>query len=233
MSVSAQRTTSAARDRRRKPRAAAHPLTDLALRGCLVAIDASANVQEFLDNSAHMAYLAIKDCEKELDRMERQIDEELPSAITEVTEPEARELLACLKFITDLERIGDLVWWVAQHVQLLQLKLAKRDREQLIGMAAIVHKMLQQVQEGFAERDFDRARSVLQVDSEIDQIYRSLFRRHFEHTPEKHIQRSTDVLLMAQALERAGDHAKNLAEELYHLVEGHSMRHLPKKRLRD
>jgi phosphate transport system protein len=203
------------------------------MRGCMVAIDATFNVQEFLQNSSHMAFLAIKDCEKELDRMERQIDEQLPSAITEVTEPEARELLACLKFITDLERIGDLIWWVAQHIQLCQLKLPSRDREQLVGMAAIVHEMLQKVQQGFAERDFDRARSVLQVDSDIDQIYRSLFRRHFASSEEKQIQRSTDVLLMAQALERAGDHAKNLAEELYHLVEGHSMRHLPKKKLRD
>ncbi len=212
---------------------AAHPLTKLALRGCMVAIDAAFNIEEFLQNSSHMAFLAINDCEKELDRMERQIDEQLPIAITEVTEPEARELLACLKFITDLERIGDLFAWVAHRLQILQLKLPQKDKEQLIEMAGIVHKMLQQVQQGFAERDFDRARSVLQVDTNIDQIYRSLFRRHFSNTEEKQIQRSTDVLLMAQALERAGDHAKNLAEELYHLIEGRSMRHLPKKKLRD
>ena len=218
---------------KRPARPALHPLAQLALRGCLVALDAVINLQEFLQNSSHMAFLAINDCEKELDRMERQIDEELPSAITEVTEPEARELLASLKFITDLERIGDLVLWVAHRVQVLQLKLPAKDNEQLLAMAATVHKMLQQVHQGFAERDFDRARSVLVVDSDIDQIYRSLFRRHFQKTPEKHIQRSTDVLLMAQALERAGDHAKNLAEELYHLIEGHSMRHLPKKKLRD
>lgn len=218
---------------KRSARPALHPLSQLALRGCLVAIDSAFNLQEFLQNSSHMAFLAIKDCEKDLDRMERQIDEQLPTAITEVTEPEARELLACLKFITDLERIGDLILWVAHRVQELQLKLPQKDTEQLIAMAGIVHKMLQQVHQGFEERDFDRARSVLVVDSDIDQIYRSLFRRHFQKTPEKHIQRSTDVLLMAQALERAGDHAKNLAEELYHLIEGHSMRHLPKKKLRD
>jgi len=210
-----------------------HPLSRLALRGCLVAIDSAFNIQEYLQNSSHMAFLAIKDCEKELDRMERQIDEELPTAITEVTEPEARELLACLKFITDLERIGDLILWVAHRVQELPVKLPQKDTEQLIAMAGIVHNMLKQVQQGFEERDFDRARSVLRVDSDIDHIYRSLFRRHFQKTPEKQIQRSTDVLLMAQALERAGDHAKNLAEELFHLIEGHSMRHLPKKKLRD
>jgi phosphate transport system protein len=221
------------RPRRTEAPESTKELTSLALQACLVAKDASTNLGDYVQSSSKMAMLAVKDCEKELDRLERRIDEKITSAITEVTESEARQLLACLKFITDLERIGDLVWWVAQHVQLLQLKLPSRDREQLIGMASIVHQMLQKVHQGFAERDFDRARSVLQVDSDIDQIYRALFRRHFANTQEKQIQRSTDVLLMAQALERAGDHAKNLAEELYHLVEGHSMRHLPKKKMRD
>lgn len=229
----APKTSQPRTPRKRRQTASFHPLTELALRGCLVAIDATFNAQEFLQNASQMAFLAIRDCEKELDRIERQIDEQLPSAITEVTEPEARELLACLKFITDLERIGDLVWWIVQRVQVLQLKLPKKDTEQLIEMTGIVHRMLKLVQRGFAERDFNPARSVLQVDSEIDRIYRSLFQRHFENTGEKQIQRSTDVLLMAQALERAGDHAKNLAEELYHLTEGHSMRHLPRKKLRD
>ena len=66
-----------------------------------------------------MALLAVRDCEKELDRIESQIDEQLPKAIAEVSEPEARELLACLRFSTDLERIGDLLWGVGQRVHSL------------------------------------------------------------------------------------------------------------------
>ena len=54
-----------------------------------------------------MAFLAIKDCEKELDLIERQIDERLPAAITRVNEARARQLLSSLKSTTDLERIGD------------------------------------------------------------------------------------------------------------------------------
>src|SRR5215813_2056642 len=104
--------------RRAKPRPAAPPsaldtastkeLTDLIRQACLVAKDSAANTGEFIQTSSKMAFLAVKDCEKELDRIERKIDERLASAITEVTEPEAHELLACLKFIIDLERIGDL-----------------------------------------------------------------------------------------------------------------------------
>src|SRR5258708_578716 len=82
-----------------------HGLTELALRACMVASDAAFNTKDFLANSSHMAFLAVRDCEKELDRIERQIDEQLPSAITQVAELEARELLACLRFSTELERI--------------------------------------------------------------------------------------------------------------------------------
>src|SRR5499427_892110 len=92
-------------------------LANLALKACLIARDAAFNVQDLLTNSSRMAFLAIKDCEKELDQIERQIDEQLPGAITRVNERKARQLLACLKCITDLERIGDLVMGVAQRVQ--------------------------------------------------------------------------------------------------------------------
>ena len=209
----------------------AHELTDLALRACLVASDAAFNIKDFLVNSSRMAFLAVRDCEKELDRIERQMDEQLPAAITQVSEPEARELLACLRFSNELERIGDLLWGVGQRVQNLQIKLPKADSEQLIEMIGILEKMLQQVREGFTQRELDPASYVLRADREIDQVYKSLFRRHVTYY-EKML-RSADVLLMAQALERAGDHATNLAEELFRLVEGRSLRHMPKKQVKD
>ena len=94
-----------------------HDLTELSLRGCLVAKDAAMNLGEVLENSSPMGFLAIKECENELDQIERTIDEELPRAITRVGEVRARELLASLKFITDLERIGDLLQRPDQPVQ--------------------------------------------------------------------------------------------------------------------
>ncbi len=210
-----------------------HELTELALRACLVASDAAFNIKDFLANSSRMAFLAVRDCEKELDRIERQIDEQLPAAITQVSELEARELLACLRFSTDLERIGDLLWGVGQRAQSLQIRLPKPDSQQLIEMIGILEKMLQSVREGFARRELDPASYVLRADREIDQVYRSLFRRHLEHDYHKKMQHGVDVLLMAQALERAGDHATNLAEELFRLIEGRSLRHMPKKQVKD
>src|SRR5947209_5315557 len=149
-------------------------LTELAVRACLIASDAASNTKEFLANSSRLAYLAVRDCEKELDRIEQQIDERLPSAITDVGEPEARELLACLRFSTDLERIGDLLWGVVQRAQNLETKLPKTLLQQLIQMLEVIEKMLQHVRAGFVDRDLEDASFVLRADREIDRIYKSL-----------------------------------------------------------
>lgn len=210
-----------------------HPLAELALRACLVASDAAFNTKDFLTNSSRMAFLAVRDCEKELDRLEQEIDERLPGAITDVGEPEARELLACLRFSTELERIGELLWGVCQRVHNLRLPLPKPDSQHLIAIVVILEKMLQQIREGFTKRELDPASYVLRADREIDRVYKSFFRRHLQTEDDEHVQHHADLLLIAQALERAGDHATNLAEELFRLIEGRSLRHIPKKQLRD
>ena len=107
-STSARGSAAARALRNKSAEVASNELTDLVLRACGVARDAVFNVRDFLTNNSRMAFLAIKDCEKELDQIERRIDERMPGAISRVGESKARQLLACLKFITDLERIGDL-----------------------------------------------------------------------------------------------------------------------------
>lgn len=206
-------------------------LTSLALRACLIARDASFNMKELIAESSNLAFLAIKDCERELDQIERQIDLRIPEAITQVNEVQARELLACLKFITDLERIGDLLWWVAQRWPRSSY-LSKEDRELFGEMANSVQTMLQQVYEAFINRDIELAMSVISSDSKLDQLRRALFRKHLENPKRTRLKINNiiEILLMVQAFERAGDHAKNLAEEVYNLVEGRSLRHAPERR---
>jgi phosphate transport system protein len=204
-------------------------LMRMALKACLIARDATFNVQDLLTNSSRMAFLAIRDCEKELDQIERQIDEQLPGAITRVNERKARQLLACLKCITDLERIGDLVMGVAQRVQTRSGQLPAGDVRHLIQMSAILHDMLEDVHRGFISLDVDTARKVLRMDAQLDNICHSMFQRYLADNSRQKDSLGFDVLLMAQALERSGDHAKNLAEELYSLIEGHTLRHLPKR----
>jgi phosphate transport system protein len=205
-------------------------LARLALKACLIARDAAFNVRDLLTNSSRMAFLAIKDCEKELDLIERQIDERLPAAITRVNEARARQLLSALKSITDLERIGDLVMSVGLRVQSRTSKMAASDVRQLVEMSSVLREMLDLIHRGFTTLDLECARKVLQMDKEIDRVCHGLFQKHLAETVAQGDTTGFDVLLMAQALERAGDHTTNLAEELYSLIEGRSVRHAPKKK---
>ncbi len=205
-------------------------LMRLSLKACLIARDAAFNVRDLLTSNSRMAFLAIKDCEQELDLIERQIDERLPEAITRVNEARARQLLSSLKSTTDLERIGDLVMSVAMRVQARTSKMAASDVRQLVEMSAVLREMLDLVHQGFSTLDLECARKVLQMDKDIDRVCHSLFQKHLAETVAKGENTGFDVLLMAQALERAGDHTTNLAEDLYSLIEGRSLRHVPKKK---
>ena len=209
-------------------------LVALALRACLIARDAVYNVREAVESRSRLALLAIKDCEKELDQIERRIDEELPQAITRVGEAKARELLACLKFITDLERIGDLAMSAVMQLQSRREKLPPADSNALVEMAGLLWEMLEEVHQGFLRRDPAHARKVLQLDPDVDRLCHGLFQRHLAEPASASAARTAgpkdfDILLAAQALERIGDHAKNLAEEIYGLAEGRSLRHTVKK----
>jgi phosphate transport system protein len=200
-----------------------HELTQLALRGCLIARDEATNLQELIVNSSPLAYLAIRECELELDQIERRIDEELPGAISRLGEVSARELLASLKLITDLERIGDLLLGVAKRFR--HSNGLPSDAARIIGaMTGTLVGMLANIHEGFTNRDLACVASVLATDKQINRMCHSLFREYLGASG-KSAKRRLDVLLAAQALERAGDHATNLAEELHHWIEGHTLRH--------
>src|ERR1700684_4019501 len=204
-------------------------LARTALKALLIARDAASNVPDLLTHSSRMAFLAIKACEQELDVIERYIDERLPAAITRVNEARARQLLTSLKCTTDLERIGDLMMSVAMRVQSRTAKMAASDVRHLVEMSVTLREMLDLVYRGFLDLDLECARKVLQMDKDIDRVCHAVFQKHLtEHAQSN--PSSFDVLLMAQALERAGDHTTNLAEDLYSLIEGRSLRHAPKKR---
>ena len=217
------------REARAKLAAATDELSRLALKACQIARDASFNLHDLLMNSSRMAFLAIKECEKELDQIERYIDERVPAAITRVNEVRARQLLTSLKSTTDLERIGDLVMSVALRVQARSAKIPASDVRHLVEMSTMLKEMLDFIHTGFANLDLECARKVLQMDKEIDRVCHGLFQKHLAEHSSRGDASSFDVLLMAQALERAGDHTTNLAENLYSLIVGRSLRHMPKK----
>ncbi len=168
----------------------------------------------------------IRGYEDELDVTDRELNEAVTAGITQANEKQARELLACLKFIIELERIGDLLLNFANRAGVVATRLDAADTKDLTMMTTILEKMLGDVHEAFAQRDLQRTLLILRADSELDRLRNLIFMRHVENRENQPRQESFHVVFMTQTIERAGDHAKNLAEEVCQLVTGKAIRHL-------
>ncbi len=201
-------------------------LVKLTIRACSVAKEAAAEAAEGIATGSSPLLNTIREKEKELDAIDREIDDGVTRAITRVSDTEARELLACMKFMIGLERIGDLLLSFASSAQSAWRSLDPQDIRDLTHMATVLEKMLCDVGAAFSERDVKEAVDVLRMDAEMDRLRNLIFMRHIENPENQQRQASLQVIFMTQSLERAGDHAKNLAEEVCHFVTGHTIRHV-------
>jgi phosphate transport system protein len=201
-------------------------LVQRTIEACRLAKEAAGAAAEGIATGSLPLLSSLRQREKELDNLDREIDAGVTSAITQVTEPEARELLACMKFMIGLERIGDLLLSFASSAQAANATLDPEDTRDLTHMATILEKMLTDCGESFSSRDVKKAVEVLRSDAEMDRLRNLIFMRHIENPENAHRQASLQVIFMTQSLERAGDHAKNLAEEVCHFVSGHTVRHV-------
>ncbi|HET7751393.1 MAG TPA: PhoU domain-containing protein [Terriglobales bacterium] len=168
----------------------------------------------------------VRQYEEELDKLDHDINDGVTAAISQEPAQRTRELLACLKFIIELERIGDLLLNVANRAVAVGPRLEAQAVKDLSTMAGILARMLGQAQEAFEQRDVKKAVDVLKADAEMDRLRNLVFVRHIENPEHQLHTESFHVVFMIQSLERAGDHAKNVAEEVVHLVSGRSVRHV-------
>lgn len=208
------------------PDATCAEIQEQTLQACRIARMAAGIVAEGIATGVASVLDGVREREKELDILDREIDERVTQVITQVGPDHARELLACLKFIIDLERIGDLLLNCSNRAAAVGSRIELQDIRELTVMASRLEKMLGDAHDAFAQRDLNRALGVLRSDAELDRLRNLVFLRHLENHDGTPRQESFHVLFMTQALERAGDHAKNLAEEVCHLVSGHSVRHV-------
>jgi phosphate transport system protein len=168
----------------------------------------------------------IRQYEEELDHLNRLVNEGIVEEISGASEPDIRELLACLKFLLELERIGDLLLNVVNRGQSVSARLEKRDLKDLAAMAGVLTGMLVDALKAFADRDLNRVMAVLKADAEVDRLRNLIFLRHIENQEGEARSGSFHLLYMTQSLERVGDHVKNLVGEVCQLITGHSVRHL-------
>jgi len=168
----------------------------------------------------------------EVNRMEVELDEACGEILVR-RHPAASDLrlvLAVIKTITDLERIGD----EAERIARMAVNLAQESGNTsdglylpLVGMGERVRSNLRAALDAFARIDASAALAVAKNDRQIDREYEAITRQSITFMMEdpRTIGHCLDILWSARALERIGDHARNICEYLIYLVEGKDIRH--------
>ena len=171
--------------------------------------------------------------ELRVNSMEVEIDRDL-SAIIARRQPTARDLrllIAISKTIGNLERIGDEATRIGRTVQrLMNSGVSSRLRLPVADIAFganLATAQLRKVLDAFARLDVGRALEVLKQDDEIDKEFDGLLRKLITYMMEdpRTISSSIDLVFVAKAIERVGDHAKNLSEQIIYIVKGTDVRH--------
>ena len=141
-----------------------------------------------------------------------------------------RFVTKALKMVTDLERIGDLAVNISERVIDLSSAPPLGHYERIPKMGTLVQAMVRDAIDAFVELDATRARAVIARDDEVDDLYTAVFSEvlHLMLEDSARIHRGIHVQSVAKWLERIGDHACNLAEEVIFMVKGKDIRHLGK-----
>ncbi|MGQ3001547.1 MAG: phosphate signaling complex protein PhoU [Hydrogenophaga sp.] len=171
--------------------------------------------------------------EGRVNTMEIEIDHDLSTIIAR-RQPTARDLrllIAISKSIANLERVGDEAARIARTVQrLVASGVSSRLRVPMSDLsfeAELATAQLRKALDAFARLDVERALDVLKHDDAIDKEFDGLLRKLITYMMEdpRTISSSIDLVFVAKAIERVGDHAKNLAEVVIYVVKGQDVRH--------
>jgi len=186
--------------------------------------------QSLVDGNVELAESVISR-DVNVNKAEVSIDEECTHIIAR-RQPAATDLrlvIAVIKTITDLERIGDQAERVARMgTRLAEVERPKNNYHELQNMGEHVAKMVHGALDAFARSDVETAIKVSKQDQQVDQEYDGLMRQCLTFMMEdpRKISQMLDIMWAARAIERIGDHAKNICEYVIYLVKGKDVRHI-------
>ena len=197
--------------------------------GGLVETQLSRAIAAIVSGDSELGLQVARD-DYQVNNLEVEIDEEC-SRILAIRAPAAGDLrliVAIIKTITDLERIGD----EAEKIGFLASRLAGMDRpsdsyRELKNLGSHVSQMLRDAMNAFARLDVAEALEVVREDELVDDEYDAITRQCITFMMEdpRSIKRVMNVTWAARSLERIGDHAKNICEYVIYMVEGRDIRH--------
>jgi phosphate transport system protein len=156
-------------------------------------------------------------------------DEKAVSLLARRT-PAARDLrfvMTAIKTITDLERMGDEAEKIARMAKQLSGRPPLKRYLAIPTMCDTVRNQTRQALDCLASMDAERSRQVHAEDAKVDEMFEGIFRELLTYMMEdpRNISSTIDILFVAKALERIGDHSKNIAEYVIYLVHGKDVRH--------
>ena len=168
--------------------------------------------------------------EQEVNQMETEIDGQCNHilALRQPTAIDLRSVIAAIKIIRDLERVGDEAEKMTRMAKMIHdAGRAFMPRVELQHMADTAVSMLRKVLDAYARTDAISAAEVVREDITVDDEFRSVLRQLITFMMEdpRTISRSIEILFIAKAIERIGDHAKNMSEHVVYLVRGRDVRH--------
>jgi phosphate transport system protein len=165
---------------------------------------------------------ALDSDENEIDRLAMQI-----LAMRHPVASDLRFITMSLKFVVDVERIGDLAAGIAKRALELNRLPVLESRGDLTQLAGIVQKNLYLAIDSFVRGDAEQASVVIRADKEIDRLNASLFAQLVAHVAADPatVTRVLPLTSVCRYLERIGDHVKNLAEEVIFMVQATDVRH--------
>ncbi len=164
-----------------------------------------------------------------INQLQREIDDRAFKllALQQPMAVDLRGIVAAMKIDTDLERVGDLAVNIAEAASRYLLFPPVKPLIDLPRMSAIAEGMLHDALDSYIRRDVGLAHAVLRRDDDLDALKNQVFRElltYMIETPAK-IEASLDLILVSRHLERIGDHATNIAEDVIFMVSARDVRH--------
>jgi phosphate transport system protein len=196
--------------------------------GALVAHAVQRSVRSLVEKNEDYAHQVIRN-ESRVDQMEVQVDDMVTSLIVR-EQPVARDMrliVSAIKITTDLERMGDLAVHIAERALSLMTQAPLPEAINFGDLTNLVESMVLGSLDSFVKRDPQVARGILEADDAVDKARNRIQHQLIElmQKDPSTIPRALDYLIVARKLERIGDHATNIAEDVIFLTQGVDVRH--------
>ena len=194
-------------------------------------LDAALDVVERRDDKAAERVIGNDEA---IDALEQQVNHDVIRLIRRgPLAGDLRVILAALRVASDIERIGDLAANIAKRSMALNLTPPLPHTRGLDALGRMAARQVRDVLEAYVQRDGEAALRVRANDAELDTLYTGLFRELLTYMMEdaRAITPCTHLLFMAKNLERIGDHATNIAENVWFLIHGEEL--MPPRDKRD